>query len=220
MKRPQKSFSVEIKKSRTQGQRHQLPPRPLFEVVPPAAEGSRILQNEAVSLVAEPTMAPRILPSIIRPVASQSEPADPVHGKRSVASKADEGQIELDLQADLTRQPEQVPVSPSKLETELQMEFAPVEEVKASVPTVHLEYIEMAEKKISTRRKKPSEFVEPEEEANPASQPPMAPAVSPSLSAVSKLPKAVPARLTKRQAAVAQLSRSERWKRRLHPATW
>ncbi|MET0531094.1 MAG: hypothetical protein ABW003_22615 [Microvirga sp.] len=213
MKRPQKSFSVEIKKSRTQGQRHHLPPPPLFEVVPPAAEGSRIFQNEAMSQVAEPTTAPRILPSIVESIWSQPEPA---RGKRSVKSKADEGPIEHDLQADLKRQPEVVPVSPSKLETGLQMEFAPVAEVTAS----HLENVENGKGKARTRRKKPSEFVEPAEEAQPASQPPTVLAVSPGLSADLKAPKAVPARLTKRQAAVAQLSRGERWKRRLHPATW
>ncbi|QRM35497.1 hypothetical protein [Microvirga sp. VF16] len=33
-------------------------------------------------------------------------------------------------------------------------------------------------------------------------------------------PKAIERRLTKRQAAAVQLARHERWKRRLHPASW
>jgi hypothetical protein len=42
MKRPQKSFSVEIKKSRTQGQRSHLPPRRLFAL--PVDETSTVIR--------------------------------------------------------------------------------------------------------------------------------------------------------------------------------
>ena len=112
MKRQQTSFSVEIKKSRTQGQRPHLPPRPLFEVVPPAAEARQILQTEAVPKVAEPISAPRILPSIVEPMWSRSEPAEPTRRKRS-SGQTKRGQMEFDMSAaseDVNDAPAETPV--------------------------------------------------------------------------------------------------------------
>ena len=112
MKRQQTSFSVEIKKSRTQGQRPHLPPRPLFEVVPPAAEARQILQTEAGPKVAEPISAPRILPSVVEPMWSRSEPAEPTRRKRS-SGQSKRAQMEFDMSAaseDVNDAPAETPV--------------------------------------------------------------------------------------------------------------
>ena len=85
MKRQQASFSVEIKKSRTQ--RQQLPPRPLFAT--PPDETSAFIRKAEPQPVAEPVVAPRILPSILAPVSNRSEPVEPVRSKRAVRSKAE-----------------------------------------------------------------------------------------------------------------------------------
>ena len=112
MKRQQTSFSVEIKKSRTQGQRPHLPPRPLFEVAPPAPEARQILQTEAGPKVAEPASAPRILPSIVEPMWSRSEPAEPTRRTRS-SGETKRAQMEFDLNAvaeDVNDGPAETPV--------------------------------------------------------------------------------------------------------------
>ena len=112
MKRQQTSFSVEIKKSRTQGQRPHLPPRPLFEVVPPAAEARQILQTEAGPKVAEPISAPRILPSVVEPMWSRSDPAEPTRRKRS-SGQSKRAQMEFDMSTaseDVRDAPAETPV--------------------------------------------------------------------------------------------------------------
>ena len=112
MKRQQSSFSVEIKKSRTQAQRPHLPPRPLFEVVPPAAEARQILQTEAGPKVAEPASAPRILPSIVEPMWRRSEPAESTRRNRS-SGETKPGQMVFDLNAvaeDVNDGPAETPV--------------------------------------------------------------------------------------------------------------
>jgi hypothetical protein len=220
MKRQQKSFSVEIKKSRTQGQRHHLPPRRLFATLPDAT--SAFIQTAEPQVVSEPMAAPRILPSIIEPVPRNPEPVEPVRRKRMIKSKDAEGQIELDLPADGTRDSEDAPETPSTLEPGLQMDVARTEDESIPpVPEVQVDDSGTSEKKARTRRKKTSEFGEQVETSELASQPsPVPEADSLRLSAVVTPSKAVPSRLTKRQAAAAQLPRNERWKRRLHPATW
>jgi hypothetical protein len=93
MKRNTKPFSVEIKKSRVHGQIHQLPPRRLFEPTP--VEPSEIVQKEELPTTAEIAPAPRILPSIVEPVWSNSDPV-----RRAPSSKQNtREQIELDLSA-------------------------------------------------------------------------------------------------------------------------
>ncbi|WP_262032564.1 hypothetical protein [Microvirga sp. Mcv34] len=98
MKRHQKPFSVEIKKSRIPDQRHHLPPRRLFAVVP-QDETSALIQTESQAVV-EPLATPRILPSIIKPVPGNPEPVEPVRRKRASKSKAERKQIGFDLYAD------------------------------------------------------------------------------------------------------------------------
>jgi hypothetical protein len=218
MKRKQKSFSVEIRKSRTQGQRHQLPPRRLFATPPDKA--SAFIQTAEPQVVGEPTAAPRILPSIIEPVTDNPKPIELVRRKRIVKSKDAEGQIELDLHADVTRNPEEVPETPSTLEPGLPMDVAPTaEESIPPVPDVRVDDVGTGEKARTPRKKLPRfvEQVEPTELASQPSPDPEADLLH--LSAVVASSKAVPPRLTKRQAAADQLPRSERWKRRLHPAS-
>jgi len=220
MKRQQASFSVEIKKSRTQ--RQQLPPRPLFAT--PPDETSAFIRKAEPQPVAEPVVAPRILPSILAPVSNRSEPVEPVRSKRAVRSKAEQSQIQLDLYPDGARNLGSIPDTPSRLERGergLPMDIAPMaQEDMLPLLEVRIDDIGIGERKARVRRKKPSEFVALGQEADPASQPPPAPADLLRSSVFAPSPKAMPARLTKRHAAAAQLPRNERWKRRLHPATW
>jgi hypothetical protein len=220
MKRQQKSFSVEIKKSRTPGPWHHLPPRHLFATPPDVT--SAFIQTADPQDVVEATAAPRILSSIIEPVPRNPEPVEPVRRKRTAKLKDTEGQIEPDLPADGARDPEGLPEAPSNLEPRLQMDVARTEvESIHPVPEVRVDNTRTSETKAWTRRKKLSEFGEPVEASALASQPspaPKADSLRASTSVTSST--AVPSRLSKRQAAAAQLPRSERWKRRLHPATW
>jgi hypothetical protein len=96
MKRNSKPFSVEIKKSRVQGQRHYLPPRHLCVTVP--VEATKGFQKGEPRVVPEPSAALRILPSIVEPFWSRSEPVAPVPRKRP-SGEANRGQMELDLTA-------------------------------------------------------------------------------------------------------------------------
>jgi hypothetical protein len=218
MKRQQTSFSVEVKKSRTQGQRPHLPPRPLFEVVPSADEAPRILQNEVGPKVAEPTTAPRILPSIVEPRWSRSEPAEPVRRKRS-SGETKPGQMEFNLNA----------ASDDEADVSVQ---TPVH-AKADVPTaIAVETGAMARHDVQSAmgksaksdarraRTKASAVVEP------AQAPGRAPEAEPTPHAgmIARLTGVSSAssehRLSKRLAAAGHLPRSERWKRRLHPTSW
>jgi hypothetical protein len=220
MKRQQKSFSVEIKKSRTPGPRHHLPPRHLF--APPPDVTSAFIRIAKPQDVGEATAAPRILPSIIEPVPGNPEPVEPVRRKRIAKSKNAEGQIELDLHADGTRDAEDVAETPSTLEPGLQMDVAQTEDAtKPPVPEVWVDDSGTSGTKARTGRQKVSAFSEPVETSALASQPsPASEADSLRVSASVTSSKAVPTRLSKHRAAAAQLPRSERWKRRLHPATW
>lgn len=218
MKRPQKSFSVEIKKSRTPGQRHHLLLRRLFAA--PLDDISAVAQ-EAKPQAAEPIMAPRILPSIIEPVLSDPEPVEPVRRRRPGRLKADEEHIELDLQADAMKQLENCPGARPAPETGLPVDSAPVaEDSLQPIPDARIDDIAITEKPATTRRRELPELIEPMELPKIASQPSPAPAGSFSLSATATAPKAGSARMAKRQAEAAQLPRHQRWKRRLHPATW
>jgi hypothetical protein len=220
MKRQQTSFSVEIKKSRTQAQRHHLPPRPLFEVVPPVAEARQILHNEAMPKVAEPTSAPRILPSIVEPMWSRSEPAEPVRRKRS-SGESKPGQMEFDLNAaseDVNDAPADAPVH-----AEVELPTAIAAAVETGATATHDTQPALGKSAKSHARKartKASAAVEPAQAPEPA------PEAKPTLHAgMIELSIAVPSaaserRLTRRLAAAGQLPRSERWKRRLHPASW
>ncbi|MFC1459181.1 hypothetical protein ACETIH_21235 [Microvirga arabica] len=132
MKRQQKLFSVEHKKSRTLGQRHPLPPRHLFATPPDAAPA--FLQTAEHQADATPVTAPRILPSIIEAVTGHPEPIEPVRRKRMVKSKDTKGQIELDLHADGAKDPEDVAETPSGSKPGLKMDVAQAED--ESIPPV------------------------------------------------------------------------------------
>jgi hypothetical protein len=220
MKRHQSSFSVEIKKSRTQGQRPHLPPRPLFDVVPPAAEARQILEDKAEPKVAEPIPAPRILPSVVEPLWSRSEPAELARRKRS-SGETKYGQIEFDLNATsdgVIGVPVETPVH-----AEVDLPTATAAAVETDAPPMHdVEPASGTSAKSNARkiRKKapaavgPGQAPEPEPKAEPKLHAGMIKLSTSVLSTSSQC------RLTKRLAAAAQLPRAERWKRRLHPASW
>ena len=220
MKRQQKLFSVEIKKSRTPGPWHHLPPRRLFTTPPDVT--SAFIRTAEPQDGSEAMAAPRILPSIIEPVPGNPEPVEPVRRKRMAKSKNAEGQIEFDLPADGAKDLEGLPKTLPTLDPRLQADFARSEvESITPVPEVRVDDSGTSETKAQTRPKKLSEFDEPVEASTLASQPsPVSEADSLRIPASVTSSKAIPTRLSKRQSAADQLPRSERWKRRLHPATW
>jgi hypothetical protein len=220
MKRQQSSFSVEIKKSRTQGQRPHLLPRPLFEVVPPAAEARQILHKEAMPKVAEPTSAPRILPSVVEPMWSRSEPAEPTRRTRS-SGETKRAQMKFDLNAaseDVNDGPAETPVH---AEVALPTAIGAAVE-KGATATHDTQPAPRNSAKSNTRTvrtKAPAAVAqahapEPAPEAEPTLQAEMI-EPSPDVPTTSS-----ERRLTQRLAAAGQLPRHERWKRRLHPASW
>ncbi|QRM35463.1 hypothetical protein [Microvirga sp. VF16] len=216
MKRPQQSFSVEIKKSRTQGQRPHLPPRRLFAV--PLDETSAVIQTAEPQTATEPVTAPRILPSIVEPTWSRSVSAEPARRKGSSGETARE-QMKFDLSAaseDVNDEPAEPPV---RAEADL-LSATAVEKV----PTLTHDTQPASEKSATSQprkvRKKTSAVVEPAQAPEPAPDvepAPYAEMIEPSMEVPSRSSER---RLTKRLAAAGQLPRSERWKRRLHPATW
>jgi hypothetical protein len=218
MKRNQKPFSVEIKKSRVQSLSSQLPPRRLFETRP--SDVTQVLQKEEPQSVAEPSPAPRILPSIVESVWSGSEPVEPIRHKRS-SVETNRGQMELDLTARASEDVQHAlaraqatadAVTPTDVTPVIAEDAAPVHDVQFAQG-------ESVKAKSRKPRKKGSQAVEPalaflpmpEAEGTPE------PAVIAPPAATSKV---VQRRLTKRLAAAAQLPRNERWKRRLHPTSW
>jgi hypothetical protein len=217
MKRNTKPFSVEIKKSRVQGQRHPLPPRRLIEPMPVAA--TKFFQREEPQAAAEPSPGPRILPSIIQPVWSSSEPAAPVRRKRA-SGEVNREQMELDLTASTSEGVKEthsaVPVITRVVP---QADSAAEEDAK---PIYYVQPVQGENANANSRRprKKASGVVEQIEafqaviDLDQIPEPEMigSSAVTPS--------RAGERRLTKRQVTAAQLPRHERWKRRLHPASW
>ena len=215
MKRNPKPFSVEIKKSRVQGQRHQLPPRHLF-VLTPAQITPSIQENEP-PLVAQPPASPRILPSILEPMRSNSEVVEPARRKSSPRSKSDHGQMEFSLNTigaenanDANGEDRMVPAAMWQPDTTA----TPVNKVRA-------QEVERTTAKTRKPRKKVSE----------TGVSGTVPQLMPQLETVPETKVVEPApvtgsqrvdrrRITKRQAAAVQLRRNERWKRRLHPAAW
>jgi hypothetical protein len=212
MKRNSKPFSVEIKKSRVQSLSSQLPPKRLFETRP--VDVTQVLQKEEPQSVAEPSPAPRILPSIVESVWSGSEPVEPIRHKRS-SVETNRGQMELDLTATASEDVQHAlaraqatadAVTPTNVAPVIAEDAAPVHDVQSAQG-------ESVKAKSRKPRKKVSQAVEPalaflpmpETEGTPE------PAVT---------SKVVQRRLTKRLAAAAQLPRNERWKRRLHPTSW
>jgi len=220
MKRNQKPFSVEIKKSRVQDQRHYLPPRRLFEL--PPAKAIPILQEEVPQAVAKPLATPRILPSILEPARSNSEAVEPVRRKSSRRSKFNQDQMDLDVRATAARGTMDAPAeAPIMLEAVSRTGASLVEEVVAHDLEVQAQKTEGTNARARKPRKKASKIVEPVTVHEPVSQPETvskAPVIEPP--PVNRSRQTDHRRLNRRQAAAAQLPRHERWKRRLHSAAW
>jgi hypothetical protein len=218
MKRKPKPFSVEIKKSRAQGQCHQLLPRRLFGIIP--IEPTKVFQKEEPQAVAEPVVVPRILPSILKPVWSNTEGVESVHRKRSLGSKIPQDQMEFDLNAIAPKDaPAETPVTLGAVsQTDV---AAVVEEAAIPVREVPAQKTESTKARSRKPRKTASKMLEPETASEPVSQ------LKQALKAEATEPLPVERSrstdhrlLTERQAAAAQLPRHERWKRRLHPTVW
>jgi hypothetical protein len=204
MKRNSKPFSVEIKKSRLQTERIQLPPKRLFEGF--QAENSRIFEKEVSKVVAEPS-APsrRILPSIIEPFSSSSEPVETVAEKRS-ASITPQSQIQFDWLGTAPEDGEDESTqAPVKVEVASDVTVAAtVEEAVVLVRAVQSAERDSAP---TTSRKARTKTYKPAEEVTPP--------------ASTERPfRASDRRQIDRQAAAVQLPRQERWKRRLPTAAW
>jgi len=220
MKRHQKPFSVEIKKSRAKDQHHYLPPRRLFEL--PLAKTTPILQEEVPQAIAKPLATPRILPSILKAARSNSEAVEPIHCKSSRRSKSNQDQMDLDLRATAAEgvidRPAEAPVM---LEAVSRTDAALVEEAVAPALEVQAQKTGGTNARARKPRKKASKIVAPVTAHEPVSQPETiskTQVIEPSLA--NRLRQADHRRQNRRQAAAAQLRRHERWKRRLHAAAW
>lgn len=217
MKRKPKPFSVEIKKSRAHGQRHQLVPKRLFELTP--AQAPTIVQEEEPPAVAQAAAAPRILPSILEPMRGSSEVVEPIRRKSAPRSKLRQSQVESDLTMVASKGAPDAPAdTPVISEGMTQAGACSVEEAGSPIPEDQVQEPESTKTK---PRKKASKIVGPVTAPEPVAQSETAsetqrvdaPPVSRSRGADHR-------RLTRRQAAAAQLPRHERWKRRLHAAAW
>lgn len=221
MKRNPKPFSVEIKKSRVPGQRSSLLQQRLFETVP--TETPKIVRTEPPQAVAEATATPRILPSIVEPAWSHPEPLEPVRRKRSSRAKSGSEQFEREFgvstSEDVRNAPEEASVMleqvPQRDTVSVAAEdAAPVHEAKPSG---------VEGKKLKPRQPRTKAF-QAEEQGRasiPASEPRQireTEVIGVPLAGSSQ--RASHRGLPRRQAAAIQLPRSERWKRRLHPAAW
>lgn len=211
MKRNAKPFSVEIKKSRVQGQRDHLPPRHLFATTP--VEATRVFPKDEPQVVAEPSAAPRILPSIVEPVWSSSEPVEPARRKRS-SGYANQGEMVFDLTATASEDVKDAHAgAPASTKAVPQADNAPVDAEDAlPVHDVQPTQGNGVRAKPRKARKKTSGTAGQEIVSEPI------PATAMTASVVSS--KAVQRRITKRLAAATQLPRHERWKGRLHPTAW
>jgi hypothetical protein len=210
MKRNTKTFSVEIKKSRVQGQRQHLPPRRLFEA--PLDKATKIVEAGEPQGVSVPSSAPRILQSIVDPVWSTSEAVHPARNRPS--GKVHREQIELDLimnaSKDVTEAQSAVPVSV----------IATAEQDAARVNDVQSEQHQGVKANSRKPRTKTSSVVEQREAFHPIIEIEQIPVPEMMWPPLIRPMEAAGRRLTKRQSAATQLRRHERWKRRLHPASW
>ncbi|MEZ0168260.1 hypothetical protein [Microvirga sp. TS319] len=219
MKRKPKPFSVEIKKSRTHGQRHQLAPTRLFALTP--AQAPTIVQKEEPQAIAQPAAAPRILASILEPVWSNSEVVEPIRRKGTSRSKLQQRQIEFDLTTISSKGAIDAPTDTPVMPEVLAQAGAPSGEEGASpIPEDQVQEPESTKTKPRKPRKKASKIVDPVIEPEPLSQPEAA-SETQGVGAlpVNRSPQTDHRRHTRREAA-AQLPRQERWKRRLHSAAW
>jgi hypothetical protein len=160
MKRHLKPFSVEIKKSRIQGQRSQIPSKHVFERV--TAHVAKVFRKEEPQAVAEPSVAPRILPSIVEPVWSSSAAVEPVRREHSSGLKATRRQIESDLNPTASENVEDAPAgTPAITKALLQTDVAPaVEEDTRPVHDVQSVEGESVKARLRQPRKKASRAIE------------------------------------------------------------
>ena len=213
MKRNTKPFSVEIKKPRVQGQIHHLPPRRLFE--PTSVEPSEIVQKEEPQAVAEPAPAPRILQSIVEPVWSSTEPS----GRQRSLQEDNQEQMERDWPAASSEAPVEPPLAvPLIIGVVSQADTSAASEDKAPIHEFQAAPSERSKKERKPRKKNPGaveRVMQPESTSQPER------VAEPVALETSMLPSAaaIQRRRTKRLAEAEQLPRSERWKRRLHPAS-
>jgi hypothetical protein len=212
MKRNPKPFSVEIKKSRVQSLSSQLPPKRLFETR--HVDVTQVLQKEEPQSVAEPSPAPRILPSIVESVWSGSKPVEPIRHKGS-SVETHRGQMELDLTATAWGDVQDTLArAQATADAVIPTDVAPVvAEDAAAVHDVQSAQGESVKAKSRKPWKKVSQAVEPAMAFIPMQETEDTP--EPAVTS-----KVIQRRLTKRLAAAAQLPRNERWKRRLHPTSW
>jgi hypothetical protein len=222
MKRNPKPFSVEIKKSRVHGQRTHLPSRRLFQTE--QVEATSAFRKEDPQALPDQAAPRRILPSLVETRWSSSEPVEPVRHKRSAGSKAKQEQMELELNAisseDVTDESAETAMASA---TVAQADIASIEESAESVYEAQPQEVESRKAKSAKPRNKAFQSVElttTPELVWSSAQAQAQVAEPPRPSPMSSLRKAGHHRLSKRQAAVVQLPRHERWKRRLHPASW
>jgi hypothetical protein len=213
MKRNLKPFSIEIKKTRVRGQRSDLPPKRLFATT--LAEATKIFRMKEPQAVADPVPVPRILPSILGPVWSSSEPVEPVRRKRS-SMKVSRGHLEFNLEASASRDVEaahaEVPLSAKTVpQVDSALDYT---ENELPVPDVQPAQGKGMRAKSQRPPKKDSGAIEQEIASDPTSE------AAITVSSVLRSSKVVQNRLTRRAAAAAHLPRHERWKGRLHPAAW
>jgi hypothetical protein len=212
MKRNTKPFSVEIKKSRVQGQRSHLPPRRLFELT--LVEAPEIFQKEEPQATVERAPAPRILPSIVEPVWGSSEPVEPVRRNR-FSVKARRGQMKSDRTATDFEVAENAHAGDQVSARAVPQTDGALDDAETPPPVHDVQPAQGEDVRAGSRkpRKKAPAVGEQEIASEIVLEAEMTgPSVPPS--------NAVPRRLTKRLAAAAQLPRHERWKGRLHPAVW
>jgi len=163
--------------------------------------------------VPEPSAAPRILPSIVEPLWSRSEPVEPVPRKRP-SGEANQGRMEFNLTAAASEDVKDAHAgSPASANNLPQADNAPVD-AEDALPVHDAQPAQGNSIKAKSRKpwKKSSGTAEQEiaSELLPEAEKP-APSVE---------LKVAQRRITKRLAAAAQLPRHERWKGRLHPAAW
>ena len=212
MKRNTKPFSVEIKKPRVQGQRHHLAPKRLFELASVAS--TKIIQTEEPQAPAERAPAPRILQSIVKPVWGSTEPVEPV-GREPSPEQDNREQMELDLTLASSEGHSAVPLA---AEAVAQAGMADAGEDTAPIHNGHAVLGKSSKKERMSRKRSPGvveQMMQPEAMSRPKRVP------DPSILEVSMPPSpdAIERRRAKRLAEAAPLPRSERWKRRLHPAS-
>lgn len=211
MKHNPKPFSVEIKKFRVQSQRNYLPPTRLFATTP--AEVTNVFQKEEPRVVTEPSATPRILPSIVEPVWSSSEPVETTRRKRP-SVEANRGQIEFNLTAAASEDVKNAHAGAPASANNLSQAANALVDAEDALPVHDVQPAQGNGMKAKSRkpRRKSSGTAEQEIASEPLPE-----VETPMPSVESKVARR---RITKRLAAAAQLPRHERWKGRLHPAAW